>query len=507
MSWRKLQNKSVLARFPLDFSTTNVKWANPLITRANIRAEKLESAAIWPYVLLASITVLAAALRFYKLGIWSFWQDELSSVMGVRDGFNEDIIRQSLSLTLIRMTVAFLGTSEWNARLVPALIGIITIPALYFPTRKMFGSTIALVSILLLAVSPWHLYWSQNARFYSFLLLLYALALFAFYFGIEEDRPQYLLISLFLLGLAARERLLVLFFIPVVLSYLVLLRVLPFEKPAGFRVRNMSIFFLPAFILALFFTFPYLRSVSGWMIGFGRVNNNPLWLLSGVVYYVRIPIMVMAAMGTIYLLARKDRVALFLSLSAMIPFLTIMVLSMFQYTANRYIFISLPSWIILASLAAVEIFRKSQENTRILAVGVLVFLVLDPLGEDVLYYQYQNGNRDNWKAAFALVRQQKKEGELVVSNSRLLANYYMREKTETMEEFDLSRVKETQERIWFVEDMTVASLRPDMHRWIQKNAQLVANLDVHVHARNFEMRVYSYDPSVPRRWAAPNPLQ
>lgn len=507
MAWKKLQEKRSFAHFSLSLPTRNLKWANPLTKRVNLRIADLESAALWPYVLLASITLLAAALRFYKLGAWSFWQDELSSVMGVRDGFNESVFRQSLSLVLIRATVTFLGTSEWSARLAPALIGVFTIPILYFPIKKIFGSTIALVSMLLLAVSPWHLYWSQNARFYSLLLLFYTLALFAFYFALEEKRPHYLLLSLLLLALATRERLIALFFVPVVLSYLVLLSILPFERPAWLRPRNLILVFLPSLFFALVFAWPYLRHLSGWMIGFGRVNNNPIWLLSGVVYYARIPTVCMGALGALYLLVRKDRAALFLSLGAVIPLLAIMVLSLFHYTANRYVFVSLPSWIILASVAAVEILRRSQENVRILAVGVLLFLLLDPVGEDLLYYRYQNGNRDNWRAAFAVVRQQKSEGDVVVSNAPLLANYYLQEKTRAMKELDPADIKESQERIWFVEDMTVENLLPEMHRWIQKNAQPVANLDVHVHARNFKMRVYRYDPNAPRSgWtSAPGP--
>jgi len=32
--------------------------------------------------------------------------------------------------------------------------------------------------------------------------------------------------------------------------------------------------------------------------------------------------------------------------------------------------------------------------------GRLMILILEPLSEDYLYYSTQNGNRDNWKAAF-----------------------------------------------------------------------------------------------------------
>jgi hypothetical protein len=120
--------------------------------------------------------------------------------------------------------------------------------------------------------------------------------------------------------------------------------------------------------------------------------------------------------------------------------------------------------------------------------------LVTPLGEDVLYYKYQNGNRDNWKAALELVRQQKEAGDLVVTANRALGDYYLQEKTIGLQGLDLSRIEGNGSRVWFVEDMNVEELFPQVHDWVEQNAQLVANLDVHVRARNFKMRVYLYDP-------------
>lgn len=449
----------------------------------------------YQYLLLTVIIIVAVVLRFYKLGEWSFWGDEMFTVGGREDGFNYTFARQSLSMALIQITVASFGITEWNARLVPAIIGIITIPLLYFPIKKIFDPAVGLVAVLLIAVSPWHLYWSQNARFYIALLLFYSLALFAFYIGIEEDRPWYLLFSLIFLGLATKERLLALFFIPVVAGYLALLKILPFEKPAGLRWRNLVIFFLPGLIFGLFFVRPYVLNLSGWMKGFGYANNNPFWLLAGVVYYLGIPTVCIGTLGAFYLLIQRNRVSLLLTLGAGVPLLAIIGISFFHYTANRYVFISLTSWIILASVAAVELVRQSPKQIKLLAGGVLIFLLLQPLSEDVLYYQYQNGNRDNWKAAFQVIKSQKETNDIVVSINPELANYYLQDKTISFNDLDLTNIEENDRRVWFVEDMVVQELSPDMHYWLTKNTHQLANLDVHAQARNFTMRVYLYDPT------------
>ncbi len=453
----------------------------------------LESKPIYQYLLLAIITLMASALRFYKLGEWSFWGDEMFTVGGREDGFNYSLTRQSLSLMLIQTTISFLGTSEWSARLVPALIGIASIPILYFPVRKMFGSTVGLAAVFLLAISPWHLYWSQNARFYVALLLFYTLALLTFYFGIEKDRPWYLLVSLIFLGLATKERLLALFFVPVILGYFVLLKILPFEKPAGLRWRNLAIFILPGLILALFFAGPYIQNLSGWMAGFGYVNNNPFWILATVIYYIGIPTISMSVVGALYLLTKKNRASLLLSLSAVMPLLIMMSISPFHYTASRYVFITLTSWVILAGLAVVELLFQSQKHIKILALGVVLFLLLQPLSEDILYYRYQNGNRDNWRAAFELVEDQRETNDLVVTTNPELADYYLQDETIDLRSLDLTSIDSNEGRVWFVEDMVTQEQFPEVHHWLEENAQLIANLDVHAQARNFVMRVYRYD--------------
>ena len=464
-------------------------------TNSYARLASLISKPTFQYVLLALITLLAGALRFYKLGEWSFWGDEMFTVSGREDGFNYNFFRESISLVLIQAVVNARGISEWNARLVPALTGVVSIPVLYFPIKKMFKPAVGLIVVLLLALSPWHLYWSQSARFYVPLLLFYTLALLTFYLGVEEDRPWYLILSLVFLGLATKERLLALFFIPVVASYVVLLQALPFNRPRGLRARNLAIFIIPGLILGLFFVRPYILNLSGWLEGFGYSNNNPFWIIAGVVYYTGLPTVSMAVVGAVYGLARKNRAVLLLTLSAAVPVLAVAIIAPFHYTANRYAFGALTSWLILAGLAVVELFRHMPRNISVLVLGAVLLLLVQPMSENVLYYRYQNGNRDNWKAAFELVKEKKEEGDLVVAINPELSNYYLQERvTVGLRYFDLTSLESSNERVWFIEDMVTEQKFPHVHHWLTNHTQLIGIFDTVVQARNFTMRVYLYDP-------------
>jgi 4-amino-4-deoxy-L-arabinose transferase-like glycosyltransferase len=448
------------------------------------------------YVGLIVLTSVAVLLRFFKLDDWSFWGDEIITVNRVQSLLDGVLTFKTVSVSLLLNGIAFTlyGTNEWSARLAPALIGALSIPLLYFPLRKIIGPIAALLTVLLLVVAPWHLYWSQNARFYTTMFLFYAMALLTFYMAMEADRPLYFLLSALFLGLASVERLSALLLVPVLASYWVLLLILPFGKPAGLRVRNLVIFCLPGVIPMIIYALPYIMEPSRWWSRFVWVNNNPLWLLAGVIYYIGVPLICLAALGALFLLLQKSRFVLLLSLSAFVPLLIILVMSLFQYTANRYLFVTLFSWLILAALAIEALFLQLQRNAKLLAVGVLAILLFASLSEDVLYFTYQNGNRDNWKAAFAYVAEREAAGDLIVVANPALARYYLHENIISMERADVERLQAAGQRVWFVEDMNARSKWPHVLRWIQRHATQVAEMDVYVQARHYKMRVYLYDP-------------
>jgi mannosyltransferase len=130
----------------------------------------LSGVSRYQYLFLAAFTILAFLIRFYKLGEWSLWIDEIFTLNRAQAHYAsfESMLRNipprtnwvPVSLLATSTVINTLGISEWTARLVPAVIGVLSIPILYFPTRKVFGTGVALISVLLLAISPWHVSWS-----------------------------------------------------------------------------------------------------------------------------------------------------------------------------------------------------------------------------------------------------------------------------------------------------------------------------------------------------------
>jgi mannosyltransferase len=462
-----------------------------------------------PYVGLMLITMLAAALRFYKLGAWSFWVDEIFTINhALRHFGNMGLIIDHIpparnwvpvSVILTAQVLNLLGTNEWSARLVSVVIGVFTVPMLYLPLRKILGNQVMLIALLLLAISPWHIFWSQNARFYTSLLLLSTLALFAFFYAIEHDRPVFLLLFYVLLYLASSERLTAFLIVPIVFGYLLSLWVLPIEKPKGLNRKTVLLSLLPLILFALLevgrsaFLGSSLTS-SNLNIFFGQQNTTPLRLTLSIVYRIGVPVFILGICGGIYTLTTKQRAGLFVFISATLPVLVLIVLSMFMFAVDRYIFITLLPWLILCALAIKELFFQAKRFAVLLPLGVLMIFLFGSIGDIYLYYQFQNGNRPNWRDAYRYVERNIKSGDMVYTTGYPLGEYYLpTANNRYINSFEPASLDENEDiSYWFVIDESIGGVNPDIYSWIQDFSILVRSEEVYLPGKSLSIRIYRY---------------
>ena len=120
---------------------------------------------------LALITALALVLRLYRLAYWGLWTDEGSIWYRSQDlAALLDWNHPPLFPLLFRYWDQVASSLFWW-RLLPALLGILTVPLLYFMFQRTVGSRAALFAALLLAVNPLHTGESQDLRMYTLLTL------------------------------------------------------------------------------------------------------------------------------------------------------------------------------------------------------------------------------------------------------------------------------------------------------------------------------------------------
>jgi mannosyltransferase len=440
------------------------------------------------YVWLFLITLLAAALRFYKLGEWSFWIDEIYTLNHAMAHFSTpELILQHIppnrnwvpvSVILTAQVLKVWDIHEWSARLISTVIGILTIPILYIPVKKIFGIGLALIAMLLLAISPWHIFWSQNARFYTALMVFYSLALFVFYFAIEEDRPQYLIIFYLLFYLAMSERLIAVLLIPTIYLYLFLLWVMPVEKPPGFRTRNILILSTP--IIAFLLYEIYLFTASGDFIFASDLEllappiDSPIRLLIILAFSIGIPIVCLGFFSGISLLLKRERTGLFFLVSAAVPPIMIALANPFIFIVERYAFVSLLFWIVLAASGLISIFNLAGQRNIMLALGLFFILLADMAGENLLYYQINHGNRLQWQEAVEFVRENMDDKDVVVSTRAPLASYYLGRDTLEFRELSPDNLEAIEWPIWFIIDYPgIWHGRAESKVWMEEHAQLL----------------------------------
>jgi len=463
-----------------------------------------------PYVWLALITLFGAALRFYKLGAWSFWIDEIYTINHALAHFstpqlildhippNRNWVPTSVILTA--QALNFWGVSEWSARFTSALIGILTIPILYVPVQKIFGRRVALIAMLLLAVSPWHIFWSQNARFYTALMLIYSMALFAFHFGLERNRPQYFVAFYVLFYLAMSERLIAVVLMPVIAVYLLLLWRLPFEKPIGLNLRNLSILATP--VIAFLVYEVYLLATRGDFIFSSDVEllappiDSPIRLLIVIAFSIGIPLLCLGFFSGADLTFKKERAGLLFLIAAILPPLLIVLVNPFVFVVERYALVSLLFWVVLAASGIQTLFTLTNRNGTFIALAVIFVLLADAAGDNLLYYQINHGNRLEWREAAEFVRAGMAEGDIVVSTRAPLAGYYLGQDFLEFQDLSPEDLEAIDAPIWFIMDYPgIWHGRGDSKEWMESHAQLLQFSFLRTNEEN-SLLIYYFDPTV-----------
>ena len=158
-------------------------------------------------ILFVTIILLAFFLRFYKLSqipssldwdeasnaynaysILKTARDQYGSFLPVTNRSFDDY-KPPLYMYLNVPTIAIFGLTPLAARLPSAIFGFLTIPLVYFLTKKLFRDrNIALLAMFLLAISPWHIQFSRVGFEANVGLFMATSAICTFLYGIKNKK-------------------------------------------------------------------------------------------------------------------------------------------------------------------------------------------------------------------------------------------------------------------------------------------------------------------------------
>lgn len=142
---------------------------------------------------LGLVVLLATGLRLYDLGKESYWIDEITTVTMVKEGWQQSLVsgnwdRPPIYMAIAQFWIERFGTSEVSTRSLSAIFGIAAIPLVYLLALELFGRRVGLLSALLMAVSEFQIFYSQETRYYSLFELATLLSFLFFHRTIRRGK-------------------------------------------------------------------------------------------------------------------------------------------------------------------------------------------------------------------------------------------------------------------------------------------------------------------------------
>ena len=388
--------------------------------------------------LMLPILLLAFLLRMWGLDTQSLWWDE--AIAFVRSAVDlpslmHNFVNHRVLTPLYFLLLHFwlnIGRSEFLMRSLSAFLGVLTVGAMFPVARLAGGRRLGVVASFLLAISPLHIWYSQETRMYA---LATFLVLMSTYFLIQLLRRDSLgnwlgygafsLLALynhtlsgfvllahmtFLTLVRARHRVLVGKWLLCAAVVGVLFAPWPLALFPGGGFRQAPIGWIPPAEPADLFWTAY-----NFAVGSPSDIDHPLNLAAALV------VVVVLGWASIRLFRSGAQekgdglrlIWLWLVLPTMLIFLISLDLPLPDKRSvymDRYLITQLPAFLILLGYGLVQLWDRSKTAALVVGLGLLLTISASvySLYFDPVHY------RDQWREAIAQIRENAQDGDLLL---------------------------------------------------------------------------------------------
>jgi len=138
---------------------------------------------------LAGLPVLLFAsllLRLYRLGVHDFWFDEVYSAAYAFSPWSH--WNAPLYWDLLHFWIKIAGISEISLRLPSVLFGLLSTAAVFFLGEKLFNRKTAFLAAVLITLSPFQIWYAQEARDYGMVVFLGILSSYVLFTEAPRNR-------------------------------------------------------------------------------------------------------------------------------------------------------------------------------------------------------------------------------------------------------------------------------------------------------------------------------
>ncbi|MBE9037222.1 glycosyltransferase family 39 protein [aff. Roholtiella sp. LEGE 12411] len=344
------------------------------------------------WLLLGLIVSIGFGMRVYNLGFQNLDVDENVSLDAARGILRTGIpiatsgiwyTRGPFYQYLLAFWLRLVGDSIFNARLLSVIWGTATLILVYILTCKITGKVwIALLTIVVLAIDPWQIWYSRFIRFYPVLQFLTIFCIWSFLNGFIDKKErfyQYIFFIALTLSLLTQE--INLTIIPgFIIGFLYFYR--PFSFLNDWQIVLGSITTLSIFIFNLAFAaiklLTPLAALSDATASYLRLHFSDVTSLLSTFFIgpdrIRIIYSLFFLLGIIYSFKKRDIKIIFLFT---IIFINIFLVTCLTYNlAERYLYGIYPLFIILSIYSGICIIESFSRRINYILNGLLSLRII-----------------------------------------------------------------------------------------------------------------------------------
>ena len=400
--------------------------------------------------LILAILLFAALLRLVDLGRQSLWIDEMCVYNDSKSTYRRIFYTVHPVTFLLARTTLYLKDNEYFLRLPSAIAGILTVLLIYLLGKELFGRSAGIISAVLLACSPYHIYYSQDANYYAEMMFFSTLSILLLV-ALFRTR-KILLLPLFLISLYVTYKT-HLFCIFVVATSLVTLLVWiltdrelhTYARKQIAYLNQKNRIYVPAGLIGLIIIMSpiliyFIRLLMRYSFhypseGMRAENFQPsiqfFWKLAtdyGIAFqdyilrnFLFTIVFVSFFLVGLYVTFRQRKIILFFFLLLLIsPFIGLSIRRVQHFYHPRYTSFIVPIYVLCAgagidylSRGVLGIFKRLKPNTQHLVAGALSAIIIFMMLPNLI--RYYSGNKQDWRDAVLFLKNNAKPDDIVVA--------------------------------------------------------------------------------------------
>lgn len=394
--------------------------------------------------LLIAFTFIGCFLRFLNLGSAPLWLDEASTVTFATAGSFWDIWQLTATIEpnpplfhWVEYIMLFFGNNEFILRFIPALLGTITIPIMYFIGKEFIDENGGIIAAAAFAVSPFLIVYSQEARAYTMLLFFIALTFLFYLKALKSTNLTYWILFAIAGSLAFWTHLYAAIFVGSLILYTLVIYKLKNIKEVLISSAILAVTTIP---LAIIVIPVILASKSGGptfgIQGFGIIFET-IVQLTGYSLYITYIMMLLFICGMTMLFLKDRNKGILITWLLVATFAVSLYLSYKIPMVPRYlIFLNIMLTLGIAASYKMLYAFTQQKSFVYVIIGMIIFLNLP-----FMMNYYTTPQKDDWRAFSGVLSSMTNTGDLIVTVPGYMdqpLNYYYSNKTDDTIEYRAS---------------------------------------------------------------------